>query len=123
MNPESRLLPSHLLRHNLSIHALLIIVPIALHIHPLSIPHIRIHHRMIPMLPLILILPLDLIPHMRNLLVDTGSDTLHAGGFGERDASAVFGEVSGAAGRTFQAATSDHDGDGAFLGTYKSIVR
>lgn len=60
---------------------------------------------------------------MRDLLVDTGSDTFHACGFGERDAGAVFGEVGGAAGRAFQAATSDHDGDRAFLGTYESIVR
>src|SRR6266571_2788462 len=58
---------------------------------------------------------LNLIAHVRNLLIDTLSDALNASGFGERHACTMLREMGRAPRRTLQAAAGHHYRDRAFL--------
>jgi hypothetical protein len=57
----------------------------------------------------------NLVPHVRNLLIDTRCDTLDASGLGERHARAMLRKMCRTPRRALQATASYHHGDGAFL--------
>jgi hypothetical protein len=57
----------------------------------------------------------NLVPHVRNLLIDTRRDTLDASGLGERHARAMLREMCRTPWRALQATASYHHWDGAFL--------
>ena len=61
-----------------------------------------------------LVVPRDLAPHLRDVLVDLGRDTID-GGLRERHAGAVRLEVRSATRGALEPATSHHDGYGALL--------
>ena len=61
-----------------------------------------------------LVVPRDLAPHLRDVLVDLRSDTVD-GGLGEGHAGAVRLEVRSATRGALEPATGDHDGHGALL--------